>query len=157
MEISGNPTTLPSALQDKYYPFAMTDDTDDPSDLSHEYEAPFVDISKMIIPGRQGEEEARDRASDCARGGYIPGDGSEPVDRGYGEGDVAVGYGGVTYNRSGRGDVLPGYPTPEGIAKLVFDRMVDDEIRLTGGMFSLFSLRRNLLSIFCHKLKTLLL
>ena len=131
--------TLPSALQDEYYcSFPMARDTDDDSlDFSHVY----VDSFGMVVPERCNEEFEvidfeRDRASDRARGGYVPGDGSSTaVDRSY-EGDVVVGHGGVTYNRFGRGGVLPGYPTQEGMSKLIIDRMVHDQLIVAGGKSS---------------------
>lgn len=58
----------------------------------------------MVVPEQCGEKRylkletlnERDHASDRARGGYVPGDGSIAVDRSHEEGDVAVGHGGVT-------------------------------------------------------------
>lgn len=154
MTISGEPTTLPSAIQDECYRSTMAHNMDDdPLYLGwvvYEDEVPFEDVSGMDVPGRHGEKmssEARDRASDRARGGYVPGDGSKPVVRGYGEGDVAVGHGGVTYNCSGHGSVLSGYPTQEGMGKLIFDRMMYDQLRLAGGKFPLSSLRNGSLTI----------
>lgn len=141
MKISDKPTTLPSALQDEYYSFAMAHDIDDdPLDLS---EVVYVDSFGMVVPERFGEKmspEVRDfegdYTSDRTRGGYVPGDGSTAVDRSYEEGDVAVGHGGVTYNRFGRGGILPGYLTQEGLGMLINDRMVDDQLRLAGGKSS---------------------
>ena len=135
MKISDKPTTLPSSLQDEYYSFAMAHDIDDdPLDLS---EVAYVDSFGIIVPERCGEKrslEVRDfegdYASDRAR---VSGEGSAAVDRSYEEGDVAVGYGGVTYNRFGRGGILPGYLTEEGMSKLIIDRMKDDQLRLAGG------------------------
>lgn len=143
MKISDKPTTLPIALQDEYYSFAMAPDIDDdPLDLS---EAVHMDSFGMVVPERGGEKRSievidieRDYASDRARGGYMPGDGSTTVDRSYEEGDVVVGHGGVTYNRFGDGGILPGYPTQEGMSKLIIDRMMDDQLRLAEGKFSVF-------------------
>lgn len=124
---------------------------DDPLDLN---EVVYVDSVRMVVPERCGEKRSlevrdfeRDYASDKARGGYVPGDGSTAVDRSNEEGDVVVGHGGVTYNRFGRGGILPGYPTQEGMCKLIIDRMVDDQLRLAGGKLSL----PLLIIFFCHK------
>uniref|UniRef100_A0A8H7XIC9 Uncharacterized protein n=1 Tax=Psilocybe cubensis TaxID=181762 RepID=A0A8H7XIC9_PSICU len=72
----------------------------------------------------------RDRASDRARGSYAPGDGSKR------QGDspeVLYGYGGVGYYKQGGEGILPGYPTPEGMNKLISDRLKDDHLRATAG------------------------
>ena len=153
MKISDNPTTLPSALQDEYYSLAMAFDSDlddDPLDLNEVY----VETVGMVVPELCGEKRSlevrdfeRDYASSRARGGYVPGDGSTAVDQSK-EGDTVLGHGGVTYKRLGRGDILPGYPTQEGMCKLIIDRMVDDQLRLAGGKSSL-----PLLNIFfCHEI-----
>ena len=125
-KISGEPsTTLPEFLQNEYFRSAMSDDED---------QVAFSDGASRM--GWRGEFEAeaevadRDGASDRARGGYVPEDGFIPV--GYGEDDIAVGHGGVTFHRSGRGDILPGYPTQEGMMKLIIDRMMDDQLRSAG-------------------------
>ena len=132
MKISGKPTKIPSSLQDEYCRSAISRDSDMDNDFldfssevaGSEEEIPFMDVSGMVVPGRR----------------YVSGDGSgKPPEEGYGEGDVGVGHGGVTYNRFGNGGVLPGYPTQEGMAKLILDRMMDDETRLAQGKLSIFS------------------
>ena len=143
MEISDKPTTLPRALQDEYNrSFATAHDidaSDDPLDFSDvcvdsESSGRVVPVYCDLFLYGVGDYE-RDRASDRARGGYVPGDGSTAVDRrSCEEGDVVVGHGGVTYNRFGHGGVLPGYPTQEGMTKLIIDRMVYDQLRLAEGM-----------------------
>ena len=142
MKVSDKPTTPPSALQDEYYSFAMAHDIDDdPLDLS---EFVYVDSFGMVVRERCGEKrplEVRNfegnHASDREGGGYVLGDGFTAVDRSYEESDVAVEHGGVTYNRFGRGGILPGYPTQEGMSKLIIDRMMDDQFRLAAGKSSI--------------------
>ena len=135
MKISDTPTPLPSALQDEYYSFAMADDLDDdPLDLS---EVVYVDSFGMERCGEKRSFELKDfkgdHTSNQARGEFVLEDRSMAVDRSYEEGDVAVGHGGVTYHRFGRGGILPGYPTQEGMSKLIIDRMMDDQLRFSGG------------------------
>jgi len=78
----------------------------------------------------------RDVGSDRARGNYNPGDASRAACRTLGEGDIGVGYGGVEYYLTGQGGILPGYPTEEGVKKLLSERMKDDRLRAAGGVFS---------------------
>lgn len=115
----------------------------DPLDLNEVVYVDSLQVGMMVVPERCGEKrslEVRDFlgdfASDRARGGYVPGD----VDGSYEEGNVAIGHGGVTYNRFGRGGILPGYP----MSKLIVDRMMDD--RLAEGRSSVC-----LLVSFCHE------
>lgn len=141
MKLSDKPTTLPSALQNEYYSFSMFHDIDDdPLDLS---EVVYVDSFEMVVPERCEEKRSLeirdfegDHAGNRARGEYVPGDGSTAVDRSYEEDDVAVGHGGVTYNRFGREGILPGYPTQEGMSKLIIDRMMDDQLGFAEGKSS---------------------
>ena len=54
------------------------------------------------------------------------------------------------------GGILPGYPTEEGMHKLIFDRMVDDELRLAGGKFFrcyLFYCSQSLIMFFVVKVE----
>ena len=155
MKISDKPTTLPSSLQDEYYSFAMAHDIDDdPLDLSE-------DSFGAVVPEHCGEKRSfefrdfeRDRASDRARGGYVPGDGYTAVDRSYGESHEVVGHGGVPYYRFGSGGLLPGYPSQEGMSKLIIDRMMDDQLRIAGGKSSVclsFPFVVNHIIYFCRK------
>ncbi|KAF9039838.1 hypothetical protein BJ165DRAFT_342012 [Panaeolus papilionaceus] len=91
--------------------------------------------SAQPTEGLTTEHKQRDRLSDAARHAYTPSDGSIPPTRGFGEGDVAVGHGGVSFYRfgiegsaDGKG-VLPGYPTPAGMSTLISDRMKADRAR----------------------------
>ena len=138
MQISDKLITIPSAVQDEYYSLAKTHNiVHDPLDLS---DVIYVDSFGMVVPKQCGEQRSSgvrdiegDHSNDRARGGYVPGDGATAMGRSYEEGDVAVGYGGVTYHRHGRRGILPGYPTQEGLSKLIIDRMMDDQFRLDGG------------------------
>lgn len=156
MKVSDKPTTLPvpSSFRDEYS-FAMAHDIDDdPLDLSE-------DFFGVVVPEHCGEKKSfefrdfeRDRASDIARGGYVPGDGCTAVYRSY-EGD-GVGHGGGTYHRFGRasGGLSPGYPTQEGMSKLIIDRMKDDQFRIVGGkspVCLLFPFVVNHINYFCRK------
>lgn len=135
MKISGKPTTLPKFLQDEYYrSSAMVQD--DPQNLAED--SPFA-VEARILSTRELEMSSKVGAGDYRA--RTPGDGSETADleEEDGDDDVTVGYGGVTYYRSGRGDILPGYPTPEGMRKLISDRMMDDQLRLATGKFVHFS------------------
>ena len=130
LKISDKPTTLPSALQDEYYSFAMAHSIDDdPLDLS---EVVYADSFGMVTPEQGGEKRSLE-VKDIEGDHESKGDRSTAVDRSYEERDVVVGHGGVTYNRFGRGGILPGYPTQMGMSKLIIDRMVDDQLRLAGG------------------------
>ncbi|PPQ91105.1 hypothetical protein CVT25_013143 [Psilocybe cyanescens] len=72
----------------------------------------------------------RDLASDHARGSYAPGDSSARAKNA--SPDVLYGHGGVGYYRQGKDGILPGYPTAEGMNKLISDRLKDDHLRATG-------------------------
>jgi integrin beta 8 len=74
----------------------------------------------------------------CAEVDPIPGEGSKAARRTLGGKEIGVGHGGVEYHLKGHGGILPGYPTPEGMRKLIFERMKDDRLRAVGGMFSTF-------------------
>lgn len=77
----------------------------------------------------------------------IPREGSEAARRTFGGEEIGVGYGGVEYYLKGHGGILPGYPTPEGIRKLISERMKDDRLRAVGGVFFLPSFRVNALPL----------
>jgi hypothetical protein len=118
MKVSEEPPT--SALQDEYYSVAMTHDIDDdPLDLNEDV---YVDsfVRGMVVPPERCGEKRRSLDEVSCRDEE-------------GDDDVAVGHGGVRYYRFGRGGILPGYPTQEGMSKLIIDRMVDDQLRLAGG------------------------
>ncbi|KAF8957164.1 hypothetical protein BDZ97DRAFT_118147 [Flammula alnicola] len=144
MQISGAPTPLPKALQNEYYRAGEYDLYGDKLDTNQfSYDDDISWESGVFAPdvplGPDGVNE-RDRASDHARAGYTPSDGCRATRHSLGEGDIAVGYGGVQYNVAGKDGILPGYPTREGMAKLISDRIRDDHLRAAGGAFlSLFT------------------
>ncbi|PPQ72432.1 hypothetical protein CVT24_003127 [Panaeolus cyanescens] len=123
--------------------FIFEDDITDNEGKEAVVVRPSMSVSKaeknpesQQIPQPQGtESRRRDRLSDAARHSYSPSDGSIPPTRGFGEGDIAVGHGGVSFYRfgvKGTADsegILPGYPTPAGMSKLVSDRMKEDRAR----------------------------
>lgn len=74
----------------------------------------------------------------CAGVDFIPADGSKAARRSLGAEEIGFVYGGVEYYIKGHDGILPGYPTPEGMRRLISERMKDDCLRVAGGMFSTF-------------------
>jgi hypothetical protein len=110
-------------------------------------DAEKMDTNQLLFGSHEGESivapassdfgtNDRDAVSDRARANYNPGDGSRAARRSLGEGDIGVGYGGVEYYLEGQGEILPGYPTQEGMKMLISQRMKDDRLRAAAGVFS---------------------
>ncbi|KIM37729.1 hypothetical protein M413DRAFT_30661 [Hebeloma cylindrosporum] len=124
-KITGNTATLPHTVQREYF-------------RSYEYDlhGDRIDTGEFLFD--DDESAASDSLSandrDIASGvDDIPAAGSRAARRSLSGEDIGVGYGGVEYYLKGRGGILPGYPTPEGMRKLVSERMKDDRLREAGG------------------------
>lgn len=76
----------------------------------------------------------------------IPEDGSKAARRTLGGEEIGVGHGGVEYYLKGHSGILPGYPTPEGMRRLISERMKDDLFRAAGGTLSTFKVNALLLT-----------
>ena len=136
-KISGNPTALPHTIQREYFRSKEYDldgermdiseflFDDDASDQGESIATPTSNNSGPMIIDRKGMD-------------FNLGEGSEAARRTLGGEEIGVGYGGVEYYLKGHGGILPGYPTPEGMRKLLSERMKDDRLRAAGGVFSTF-------------------
>ena len=135
-KVSGNQTALPHTIQREYFRSKEYDLDGDRMDVS---ESLFDDDASdqgesiaSLLPIMSGPT-----VIDLAGMDYDLGDASEAARRTLG-GEPGVGYGGVEYHLKGHGGILPGFPTPEGMVKLLSERMEDDRLRAAGGVFSIF-------------------